>query len=127
MATRLFVSFDYDHDFLLKQGLIAQSRLPDSPFEVHDWSIKEPSSDWKEKARLRITRSDRVAVLCGHHTNIAVGVDIEIQLARQANIPYFLLAGYSTGVNRKPSAALSTDKLYNWTWPNLKALIGGSR
>lgn len=127
MATRLFISFDYDNDLFLKEALIGQSKLPDSPFEVHDWSIKEPSSDWKEKARQRIVRSGAVAVICGHHTHLAVGVDIEIQLARQANVPYFLLAGYSTGINRKPSAALGTDKLYNWTWPNLKTLVGGSR
>lgn len=127
MATRLFISFDYDNDAFLKQALIGQSKLDDSPFEVHDWSIKEPSWDWKEKARQRIVRSDVVAVLCGHNTHLAVGVDVEIQLARQANVPYFLLAGYSSGVNRKPSAASSTDNLYTWTWPNLKALIGGSR
>lgn len=127
MATRLFISFDYDHDRILKDFLIGQSKLVDSPFEVHDWSIKEPSSDWKEKARQRIVRSDSVAVICGHSTHLATGVDVEIQLARQANVPYFLLAGYSSGVNRKPSAASSADKLYTWTWPNLKALIGGSR
>lgn len=127
MATRLFISFDYDHDRTLKEFLIGQSKLADSPFEVHDWSIKEPSWDWKEKARQRIIRSDSVAVICGHNTHLATGVDVEIQLARQANVPYFLLAGYSSGVNRKPSAASSTDKLYTWTWPNLKALIGGSR
>lgn len=127
MATRVFISFDYDNDALLKQALVAQSRLDDSPFEVHDWSIKEPSWDWKEKAWQRIVRSDTVAVICGHHTHQAIGVDVEIQLARRANIPYFLLAGYNTGVNQKPSAALSTDKLYTWNWPNLKTLIGGGR
>ncbi|MEE2522395.1 TIR domain-containing protein [Pseudarthrobacter sp. J75] len=127
MATRVFISFDYDHDAFLRQALVGQSRLDDSPFEVHDWSIKEPSWDWKEKARQRIVRSDVVAVICGHHTHLATGVDVEIQLARQANIPYFLLAGYSAGVNMKPSAALPADKLYAWNWPNLKSLIGGSR
>lgn len=127
MATRLFISFDYDHDRTLKEFLIGQSKLVDSPFEVHDWSIKEASWDWKEKARHRIARSDSVGVICGHNTHLAVGVDAEIQIARQANVPYFLLAGYSSGLNRKPAAALSRDQLYVWTWPNLKALIGGSR
>ena len=127
MATRLFISFDYDNDRTLKDFLVGQSKLPGSPFEVHDWSIKEPSWDWKEKARQRIARSDTVAVLCGHHTHLAVGVSVEIQLARQANVPYFLLSGYSTGVIRKPTAASSNDAIYDWTWPNLKILIGGGR
>lgn len=127
MATRLFISFDYDNDSFLKEALVGQSKLVDSPFEVHDWSIKEPSWDWKEKARQRIVRSNAVAVICGHHTHLAVGVNVEIQLAKQANVPYFLLGGYSTGVNRKPSAASASDTIYNWTWPNLKILIGGGR
>ena len=127
MITRLFVSFDYDNDATLKTFLIGQSKLDDSPFEVHDWSIKEPSSDWKEKALQRIVRSNVVAVICGRNTHTATGVDVEMALARQANVPYFLLAGYSSGDNRKPTAALPSDKLYNWTWPNLKLLIGGSR
>lgn len=127
MATRLFISFDYDNDRTLKEFLVGQSKLADSPFEVHDWSIKEPSWDWKEKARQRIVRSDVVAVICGHHTHLAVGVNEEIQIAKRANVPYFLLGGYSSGVNRKPSAATSTDKVYDWTWPNLKILIGGGR
>lgn len=39
MVQRAFISFDYDHDARLKDLLIGQSKLPDSPFEVHDWSI----------------------------------------------------------------------------------------
>lgn len=127
MATRLFISFDYDNDSFLKEALVGQSRLADSPFEVHDWSIKEPSWDWKEKARQRIARSNAVAIICGHYTHLAIGVDVEIQLAQQANVPYFLLAGYNTGVNHKPTAALASDTIYKWTWPNLKILIGGGR
>lgn len=41
--------------------------------------------------------------------------------------PYFLLAGRADGGNKKPKAALSTDKMYEWTWDNLKNLIGGAR
>ena len=31
---RVFVSFDFDHDRVLKDFIIGQARLPDSPFEV---------------------------------------------------------------------------------------------
>ena len=41
--------------------------------------------------------------------------------------PYFLLAGRAGGGNKKPTAALDTDKMYSWTWDNLKTLIAGGR
>ena len=126
MATRVFISFDYDHDLDLKNALVGQSRLPDSPFEISDWSIKEPSADWKQKARERIRRSDVVAVICSLHTDTAVGVNEEIKIARDERKPYFLLAGRGEG-SKKPSAALASDKMYTWTWENLKKLIGGGR
>lgn len=127
MATRVFISFDYDHDLDLKNLLIGQARHPDSPFEIADWSIKDESADWKDKARLRIKRVDVVAVICGEHTDTAVGVNEEIRIARSESKPYFLLAGRASGNNKKPTAALDSDKMYNWTWENLKILIGGGR
>ena len=38
-----------------------------------------------------------------------------------------LVAAYSDKTCTKPTTALSTDKIYKWTWDNLKTLIGGSR
>ncbi|WP_029336016.1 TIR domain-containing protein [Komagataeibacter europaeus] len=126
--TRVFISFDYDHDSFLKEALVGQSKLPDSPFELADWSIKEHiDGDWKAKATSRIRSVDVVVVVCGEHTNTAVGVSAELNIARSEGKPYFLLAGYNDKTNVKPSAANTSDKMYNWTWPNLKLLIAGGR
>ncbi|WP_423923543.1 TIR domain-containing protein [Frigoribacterium sp. 2-23] len=125
MAQRVFVSFDYDNDNDLKNLLIGQARNPDSPFEVEDWSIKVASSGWRADARNRISRSDQVVVLCGQHTNTASGVNVELDLARELAVPYFLLTGRAGAT--KPTSALTSDSLYNWTWPNLKLLIAGNR
>ncbi len=126
--TKVFVSFDYDHDEFLKEALVGQSKLNDSPFELADWSIKEAlTGNWKEKARKRIKAVDVVVVMCGEHTDKATGVSAEVEIAQEEKVDYFLLAGYSNKTNKKPKAAKTTDKLYEWTWPNLKALIGGSR
>jgi hypothetical protein len=127
MATRVYISFDYDHDLDLKNLLVGQSKNKDSPFEIVDWSIKEASADWKEKARERIRRVEQMAVICGLHTDTAVGVNEEIRIARSEDKPYFLLAGRASGTNKKPTAAKGGDKLYNWTWENLKKLIAGGR
>jgi hypothetical protein len=124
---KCFVSFDYDHDVTLKELLIGQSKNEDSPFEISDWSIKEASADWKDKALARIKRSDIVIVICGKNTDTASGVSIELQMAQNEKKAYFLLAGYSDGGNKKPKAAKTSDKVYNWTWKNLKSLIHGNR
>ena len=39
---RVFTSFDFDHDENLRNLLVGQAKLPDSPFELADWSVKEP-------------------------------------------------------------------------------------
>ena len=127
MLTRAFVSFDYDHDLVMKGALLAQSKLRDSPFAIADWSIKEASPTWKSEARSRIRHCDVVIVLCGRHTHTATGVAEELKMAREEGIPYILLAGYPTGDVTTPSTALPSDKLYKWTWDNLKNLVGGSR
>ena len=127
ILVRVFVSFDYDHDEDLKTLLIGQTKNEDSPFIVTGWSLEEASSDWEEEARARIMRADQVIVLCGKHTDAAIGVNAEIAIARNENKPYFLLAGRAIGGNEKPTAALAADQLYNWTWDNLKKLIGGAR
>lgn len=126
--TRVFISFDYDHDETLKTFLVGQAKNEDSPFELADWSIKEHiDKNWKEKARQRIRAVDIVCVICGEHTNTAAGVSAELQIAQEEKKPYFLLWGYSSQRCVKPLSAKSDDKIYNWTWTNLKNLIGGAR
>ncbi len=125
---RVFISFDYDHDSSLKMLLVGQSKNEDSPFELADWSIKEHIDDnWKAKARSRIKAVDAVCVICGEYTASATGVSAELRIAKEENIPYFLLSGYSNKQCQKPTAASLNDKLYKWTWSNLKLLINGNR
>ena len=125
---RVFTSFDYDHDEGLRNLLIGQARHPDTPFNVHDWSVKEPfPGDWKSKVRAKIRSADQVIVLCGQHTHLASGVSAELSIAREEGKPYFLLAGYSDKSCTKPASAFDSDKMYKWTWDNLKSLIAGNR
>src|SRR6266852_1372300 len=125
---RVFTAFDYDHDEALRNFLVGQSRHPDSPFEMHDWSVKEPfTGDWKAKVRTRIRSVDQVIVLCGENTHTATGVNAELNIAREEQKPYFLMWGYSDKSCTKPTSATADDKIYKWTWDNLKALIAGNR
>jgi hypothetical protein len=126
---RAFIAFDYDHDEFLRTALVGQSKHPDTDFDIADWSVKEPFAerDWEKKVRARIRQVEVVIVICGEHTNWATGVSTELKIAREEGIPYFLLRGYSDKACYKPTSALATDKIYDWTWNNLKLLVKGRR
>ena len=125
---RVFISFDVDHDEGTKVMLAGQAKLPDSPFDFKDASLREPlTGDWKEKVRRRMTNIDVVIVLCGEYTHTASGVAAEVRIAQEKNVSYFLLAAYSEKNCTRPISAKPDDKVYKWTWDNLKALIGGAR
>ena len=125
---RVFTSFDFDHDEDLRNLLIGQSRNPDSPFEMADWSLREPfSGDWKEKVRRRIRQVDQVVVMCGEYTDTATGVNSELEIAQEERKSYFHLKGRANRACKFPRSARGTDKMYNWTWENLKKLLGGAR
>lgn len=128
MPKRVFISFDIDHDDGAKKMLAGQARLPDSPFEFKDNSVKyHLTGDWEQKVRRRMDNVDVVIVLCGTQTHTATGVSAELTIAKEKKKPYFLLAAYSEKTCTKPKSASSSDKIYNWTWPNLKKLIAGNR
>lgn len=120
---RVFVSFDFDNDKVLKDFIIGQSRLSDSPFEVIDTSLKEaaPMKTWEDKASLVIKRSDLVIVMVGPKTHSAPGVLKEISMAREQNIPIVQVIGYKEG-NYTPVP--NAGRLYSWNWDNLKKLMG---
>ena len=125
---RVFTSFDFDHDEDLRNLLVGQAKNPDSPFDLTDRSLKEPmTGDWKEKVRKRLLNVDLMIVICGEYTDTATGVSAELAIAQEEKIPYFLLWGRSEKTCKKPKSANAADKIYKWTWENLKSLIGGAR
>lgn len=125
---RAFISFDFDHDEDLRNLLAGQAQNPDTPFEIKDRSLKEPlTGDWKEKVRRRMDNVDVVIVICGEYTHTAAGVAAELTIARESGRPYFLLWGRNGKTCTKPTSALASDSIYNWTWDHLKNLLGGAR
>ena len=125
---RVFISFDFDHDEDLRNLLAGQAKHPDTPFEIKDRSLKEPlTGDWKQKIRRRMDNIDVVIVIGGEFTHTATGVSSELTIAREAAKPYFLLWGRIGGACTTPTSALASDKIYRWTWDDLRNLIGGAR
>lgn len=120
---RIFVSFDFDNDKALKDFIIGQSRLKDSPFEVIDTSLKEvaPMKTWEDKARAAIKRSDIVVVMVGPKTHKAPGVLKEVAMAREEEVSIVQVIGYKDG---NYTAVPNAGRLYAWNWDNMKNLLG---
>ena len=120
---RVFVSFDFDNDKTLKDFLIGQARLDDSPFDVADHSLKEaqPEKDWENKARAVISRSDVFIVMLGPKTKHASGVLKEVKMARDLDKPHFQIIGYRDG--DASWAVPGAGRTYRWGWDNLKKLL----
>ena len=118
----------FDHDEELTDALNGQAKNPNSPFEITDWSVKEAfTGNWKSKVRERIRRTGLTIVICGEHTHDAKGVTTDLTITREEGKPYFLLGGRPNKTCTKPRMALSSDKIYKWSWPNLEQLIAGGR
>lgn len=120
---RVFVSFDFDHDRALKDFIVGQARLADSPFDIFDHSLKEaaPERDWVGKARTAIRRSEIVLVIAGPQTYRARGVVQEVAMAREDGIPIVQIIGYK---DRNCPSVPNAGRVYAWTWDNLKKLLG---
>src|SRR5437899_11301431 len=101
--TRVFVSFDFDHDQRLKTFILAQAKNEDSPFEIENWSLDEPAPrrTWREIAAKRIARADVVLVMVGPETHKAPGVLAEVEIANELGIPVRQVIGYKNA-NPKP-------------------------
>src|SRR5689334_12284602 len=93
---RVFVSFDFDNDRVLRDFFLGQAKLPDSPFSIVDCSLKEaaPMATWEQKARTAIKGADLVIVMVGPHTHKAPGVLKEVKMAREAGVPIVQVIGY---------------------------------
>ncbi len=123
MAKRVYVSFDYDNDLTLKEFIIGQARLPDSPFEVQDHSLKEeaPQWQWEEKARAAIARAEVFIVMLGSNTRYAPGVRKEVAMAKALGKTRFQIIGYRDG--SADWAVPDGRQVYRWDWENLKRLL----
>ncbi len=121
--TRLFVSFDFDNDRALRDFIIGQARLADSPFEVTDVSLKEaaPQPDWEAKARRAISGADKFVIMLGPQTARASGVLKELKMATDLGKPRYQIIGYQDGSSAW--AVAGGGQVYRWNWDNLKSIL----
>lgn len=120
---KVFVSFDFDNDKVLKDFLIGQARLSDSPFDISDHSLKEaaPEKDWLAKATAAITRAEVFVVMLGPKSNSASGVLKEVRVASGLNKARFQIIGYQEGT--ASWAVPDAGRTYSWDLNTLKKLL----
>ncbi|MBI4536183.1 MAG: hypothetical protein HY708_07880 [Ignavibacteriae bacterium] len=120
---KVFVSFDFDNDKTLKDFIIGQAKLDDSPFEVIDFSLKEaaPEKTWLDKARAAILRAEVFIVMLGSKTKNASGVLKEVKIANELKKEKFQIIGYKDG--SETWAVPNAGRVYRWDWENLKKLL----
>ena len=114
LKKRVFVSFHFDHDKVLKDFIIGQARLDDSPFEVVDCSLKEaaPEKTWEYRARRAIKGCDVVLVMVGPYTHRAPGVLKEVP-SEKTGIPVSRRAPIANAAEK--SIMIGTRNLPNGT------------
>ena len=69
---------------------------------------------------------DVVIVICGEDAYLAKGVAAELTIAQEKNKPYSSRRLTHTGLAQGQQQQRH-HKIYEWTWGNVKTLIGGWR
>lgn len=116
----VFVAFaiedERQRDFLKGQSLNTRS-----PFEYIDMSVKEAyETDWKEKVRTRIRRSDGVIALVSKNSLTSSGQKWEIQCAKEEGVPVMGIWIYKDDRTQLPGVSTQA-----WTWPGIATFIDG--
>jgi len=122
MATNkvVFVAFAIE-DERLRDFLKGQSLNTRSPFEYIDMSVKEAyDTDWKERVRTRIRRSDGVLAIVSANSLNSSGQKWEIACAKEEGKKVLGVWGYKD--DRTAIAGLRTAV---WTWEAIAAFIDG--
>ncbi|MBS4047167.1 MAG: TIR domain-containing protein [Alphaproteobacteria bacterium] len=116
----IFVAFaiedENQRNFLKGQALNAKS-----PFDYVDMSVKEAYvSDWKDKVRTRIRRSDGVVALVSKNSLQSSGQKWEIQCAVEERKPVLGVWAYSGD-----RTALAGIRTVEWRWDAIRNFIDG--
>ena len=114
----VFVAFaiedERQRDFLKGQSLNTKS-----PFEYIDMSVKEPyDSDWQDRVRTRIRRSDGVIALVSENSLTSSGQKWEISCAREEKKEILGIWAYKD--DRTDLPGLNTVV---WTWSAIENFI----
>lgn len=114
----VFVAFAIE-DVTMRDFLKGHTLHPKNPYEYIDMSVGEAyESNWKEKVRTRIRRSDGVVVLISKNSPGSTGQKWEIECAKDEKKPIYGLWCYSGDHTSIPGV---TGHI--WTWDGVGGFI----
>lgn len=114
----VFVAFaiedERQRDFLKGQSLNTKS-----PFEYIDMSVKEPyDTNWKDRVRTRIRRSDGVIALVSKNSLTSTGQKWEISCAKEEKKKVLGIWSYKDDRTNLPGV-----RTVVWTWKAIEDFI----
>jgi len=114
----VFVAFAIE-DERMRDLLKGQSLHTESPFEYVDMSVKEAyDSNWKEKVRARIRRSDGVIALVSKNSLTSSGQKWEIDCAKSEGKKVKGIWIYTDDRTKLEGVSTTT-----WTWDGITKFI----
>ena len=114
--TRVFLSYDMEHDRDLRDLFVETALAPAASYEMSSESARRSASDLADTVLHReIRAADVVIVLCGQYTDASGRVAAEVRVAQEEARPYFLLWGRREPMCTRPSTAKATDTMFSWT------------
>ena len=115
----IFIAFAIE-DERMRDFLKGQSLLTNSPFEYVDMSVKQAyDTDWKNKVRTRIRRSDGVIILVSKNSLTSSGQKWGNSNVQKKKVKRILgIWAYSDDRTNIVGVLTKT-----WTWDNIKNFI----
>ncbi len=114
----VFVAFAIE-DERMRDLLKGQSLNTNSPFEYIDMSVKEPyDTDWKERVRTRICRSNGVIALISKNSLSSSGQKWEISCAQDEDKKIIGIWAYKNDRTVFPGV-----RTVEWTWDTIAKFI----
>lgn len=117
-----FISFAAE-DSWARDLFVGQSRQPDTPWEIADWSLHEPfSQKWKTQTRERIRKTDLAIMLVGQDTHRAEGAIWEAECGFEEGKKAFGV--HISRSERGPiPQCFSSNNVIEWTWDGVASMI----
>jgi hypothetical protein len=120
---RAFISFDFDHNESGKILFVGQGKNSKTPFSIQDWSAKSSlaQSTWEAIVKEKINKCNMV--LSGKTMASATGVDKEIAMAKDQNVPVFGVYVDGAGTSNNLPTGLQRNRTLAWNWDKIADAI----
>lgn len=122
---RAFISFDFDHNENSRDFFVGQSINSRTPFIVENWSSKSslPQATWEAQMKAKINNTHTCIVLVGRNMATATGVDKEIAMAKECNVPIFGVYVDDANNSSTLPTGLARNRVITWTWDGVASAV----